>query len=80
MSCFSKTHRIEMSDVCIFYCSHPSMPRLEFWIDLVPFDYLNYVFLFLHSADVMNRNEILFLFRILHVEVGDFCLNFEFFS
>ena len=56
------------------------MPRLEFWIDLVPFDYLNYVFLFLHSADVMNRNEILFLFRILHVEVGELCLIFEFFS
>ena len=30
----------------IFHCSHPSRPRLEFWMDLVPFDNLNYVFLF----------------------------------
>ena len=35
---------------------------------------------FLHSADVMNRNENLLLFRILHVEVGGLCLIFEFFS
>ena len=61
MSCFSKTHCIEMSDVCIFHCSHPSMPKLGFWMDLVHFDNLNYVF-FLHSSDVMNRNENLLYF------------------
>ena len=47
-----------MSDVCVVHCSHPSMPRLEFWMDLVPSVNLSYVF-FLHSADVMNWNEIL---------------------
>ena len=38
---------------------------------------LNYVF-FLHSADVMNRNENFLLFRMLHVEVGGLCLIFDF--
>ena len=72
MSCFSKTITLELSDVCIFHCSHPSMPKLEFWIDLVPFDNLNYIFC-LHSVDVMIWNENLLLFRMLHVEVGGLC-------